>query len=130
MSKDYGTCVGCNTALTWVKNLTGVDENIKGRVLSRMAYEFDKSMGVKPRLNKGIYGKAYDTWSCGNCGYGGLKHGIEANWKYCPCCGFQINREAWQEKKREEFEQITMFEWMEGADGMDRTERQDAAGGA
>lgn len=87
MSKSYGQCVGCEYALTWVENLTGVDEIIKERVLNRMRYEFDKDIPVKPKFRKGIYGKKYDNYSCGNCGYGGLQvHEV-----YCAHCGFRID---------------------------------------
>lgn len=88
MSKDYGIMVGCETALTWVENLSGVDEMIKERVLHRMRYEFDKDIPVKPRFNKGKYGPRYDSYSCGNCGTT-----ISEAWhEYCPNCGFRIDK--------------------------------------
>ncbi len=80
--------VGCQTALTWVNELKGVDENIKMRVLSRMQYEFDKDIAVKPRFNKGKYGARYDSYSCGNCG----TTIAEAWHEYCPRCGFRIGK--------------------------------------
>lgn len=112
MSKNYGTMIGCNDAIIWVKNLTGVDNAIRDRVLARMAYEFDKSIPVKPTLHKGIYGHKYDTYSCGNCG-AGIN---EAFYQYCPNCGFAIAKEKWQEKKREDFIQLTLDDFMKVGD--------------
>jgi hypothetical protein len=53
-----------------------------------MEYECRKAEPIKPKYHKGIYGKKFDTYSCGNCGAGIA----EAHWKYCPNCGRAIRR--------------------------------------
>lgn len=95
MSKSYGQCVGCADAIKWVESLTGVDEIMQERVLNRMRYEFDKDIPVPVKFRKGIYGRKYDNYSCGNCGYGGL----EVHEHYCPDCGFRID---WRTKSDNE----------------------------
>lgn len=109
MGKDYGTMVGCNSALTWVSNLKDVDDNIKQRVLARMAYEFDKDIPTPIKKHKGIYGSKFDHATCGNCG------AIidEAYYNFCPNCGFRIAKTPLHEKQREEFTQLTLAEFME-----------------
>ena len=81
--------VGCNTALTWIENLSGVDNSIKERVLRRMRYEFKKDIPVAPKFHKGKYGKKYDYLTCGQCGFG-----ITVTDKYCPKCGYVIGDKA------------------------------------
>ena len=86
--KEYGVMCSYNTAVTWIRNLKDVDENIKARVLSRMEYEMDKSTPVKPKFHKGKYGKRYDTYTCGHCGFG-----IDViTSTYCNNCGFAIDK--------------------------------------
>lgn len=87
MSKNYGVMIGCASALAWVENLKGVDENIKMRVLNRMKYEFDKDIPVPYTFHKGKYGKKYDYMTCGNCGAG-----INVTYDYCPKCAFAIDK--------------------------------------
>ena len=41
--------------------------------------------GAKPKYHKGVYGKKYDSHSCGNCGFG-----VSVICDYCPKCGFRI----------------------------------------
>ena len=87
MSKTYGLMVGCETAITWVENLRDVNNNIQDRVLARMKYEFDKDIPVEPKYHKGVYGRKYDSYSCGNCG-NTISRGVCSN--YCDNCGFRI----------------------------------------
>ena len=108
MGKDYGTMIGCNDAIKWVKDLQGVDEETKTRVLARMAYEFDKSIPIKPKFQKGLYSRLHDSYTCGNCG----AVVTTAYYKYCYNCGFRIAREAHEEKQREEFKQLTLSDFM------------------
>lgn len=118
MSESYGPMVGCRDALMWVGNLKDVNKEIQERVLRRMAYEFDKDIPVPRRYNKGKYGKKYDTYSCGNCGAGV----DEAVWSYCPVCGFRICKSDYEKKIREEFEQLTIFDYLkegQGDEGVD-----------
>ena len=112
MSKDYGTMVGCNTAITWVQNLTGVNDQIRQRVLSRMAYEFDKDIPIKPKFHKGIYGHQFDHYTCGHCGFGI----DESVYHYCPNCGFRIAKNEYDEKARIEFTQLTLEDFMKVGD--------------
>lgn len=98
MSKGYGPCVGVDTAIMWVENLTNVDENIKERVLNRMRYEFAKDRPVLPKFRKGVYGRKYDSWSCGNCGYSG----IQIHEHYCPNCGFMVDWNHAQQAEHKE----------------------------
>jgi len=100
MNKSYGPCVGCNTALMWVKNLTNVDERIKERVLHRMMYEFDKSIPVKPKFHPGKYGHKYDSLTCGNCG-----HTIKIIDNFCSNCSFAIEKNDSSEE-RDTYEKI------------------------
>ncbi len=85
MNADFGPMVGCETAITWVENLKGVDNNIKERVIRRMKYEFVKDIPVAPKFHKGKYGKKYDYMTCGQCGFG-----LSVINKYCPNCGYAV----------------------------------------
>ncbi len=87
MSKNHGPMVGCNTAITWIENLKGVDAVIQERVIARMRYEFDKDVPVKPRFHKGVCGRKNDYYTCGNCGAG-----ISRLDDYCSRCGFAIEK--------------------------------------
>lgn len=104
MNYTGGQCVGCNTALMWVRNLTGVNDEIRDRVWNRMAYEFDKDIPTMPKNHKGLYGHKYDTYTCGHCG-SGIRIEID---KYCPNCGYLIGRNDLHQKQREEYEQMTL----------------------
>ena len=109
MNRDYGTMIGCNSSITWVQNLQGVNDSIKERVLARMAYEFDKSIPVKPKFHKGLYSSSHSYYICGNCGTSIQ----EAHWHFCPNCGFRIAKSEHEEKQRDEFTQLTLAEFME-----------------
>ena len=85
MSKDHGQMMGYSDAIRWVEE-HAPDSPEKGHVLARMRYERDKTIPVKPRFSKGVYGKKYDQWICGNCG----RWGIDVGFNYCPECGFEI----------------------------------------
>ncbi len=87
MSKNYGPMVSYQTAINWIENLKGVDDNLKERTLARMEYEADKAKPVVPKFHKGKYGKQYDSYTCGNCGIT-IRDGVTSN--YCNNCGFAI----------------------------------------
>ena len=92
MRKEYGMMIGAKDAIEWLK-LLPKSETVKG-------------VPVPRKYHKGVYGRRYDTWTCGHCGYG-LS---EAHYKFCPNCGFAaagIHNE-YQAKKREEFEQLCL----------------------
>lgn len=86
MSETYGQMIGFDAAIAWVQALEVRDPEMQDHVIARMRYERDKAMPVPPRYIKGQYGRKYDTYQCGNCGYGVN----EAGWKYCPNCGRKI----------------------------------------
>lgn len=65
----------------------GVEADRYERAVERVRYRFDQCKPVKPKFRKGVYGKRYDSYSCGHCGAGGM----EVHWKYCPNCGFMID---------------------------------------
>ena len=85
MKRQYGTMVGCQTAVAWVSNLKDVDTQIRDRVLARMQYEFDKDEPLAPVLHKGVYGRKYDYYACGNCA-----RTISPEYRFCPGCGYMI----------------------------------------
>lgn len=84
MSQSYGMMCGYDTAIEWAERQP--ESTVKNCAIARMKYERDKVLPVKPKFHKGIYGKKFDSWTCGNCGAVIL----EAHWKYCPNCGFAI----------------------------------------
>ena len=87
MSKDYGgMMVSFDHAIKWARDQPG--STVKECVLRRLEYERDKQVPAKPKYHKGVHGKKYDTWTCGNCG-AGLP---EAHWRWCPNCGFAVDR--------------------------------------
>jgi len=43
--------------------------------------------GYKPKYHNGHYGKKYDYWTCGQCGFT-VKRGVIEN--YCCNCGYRI----------------------------------------
>lgn len=115
MSKDYGTMIGPADAINW---LVALPENeTRNRVIARFRYECDKDVPVPRKYRPGVYGHKYDTWTCGNCGYG-LS---EAHYKYCPNCGFAAAgiENVYQAKKRQQWEQLK-FDFSEVDDGNDR----------
>ena len=95
MSKNYGMMISFEDAIKMVElELPTFDDgHFKERALNRLRYECDKSKPVAPKYNKGRYGSKYDSYSCGNCGHGG----IESYYHYCPNCGYAI---GWKEVER------------------------------
>jgi rubrerythrin len=87
---NYGLMIGCKDALMWVKNLKNVNEEIRDRVVNRMVYEFEKDIEVPPKFHKGKYGSKYDSFTCGQCGFGVS----EAYYKFCPNCGYRIGKKV------------------------------------
>lgn len=57
------------------------------KVLNRLRYSLSKHIPMKPRFQKGKYSSIYDSYTCGNCGFG-LRTDI---YKYCPSCGQMID---------------------------------------
>ena len=96
MSKSYGQMCSYDMAITWAEQQP--DSTVKPRALARMMYERDKALPVKPRFHKGRYGKKYDTYTCGNCGYG-----AHVGYNFCPCCGFAID---WRVHERQQPEAL------------------------
>lgn len=79
---------GYDDAVEWIKGLKLVsakDCEMRDRTVERMRYEADKARVVKPNLNKGLYGKRFDSYTCGHCG-----RTLVINDNYCPNCGFRI----------------------------------------
>ena len=93
MSKSYGMMCGYDEAIAWAERQP--DSTVKNCAIARMKYERDKTIPVKPKFPKGIYGHKFDSWFCGNCGAGIA----EAHWKYCPSCGFAIG-EKYENRNR------------------------------
>lgn len=54
--------------------------------MNRLRYERDKSVGVKKKKIKKLYGVGYFE-SCGNCGF---DLSISPQYKFCPNCGYMI----------------------------------------
>lgn len=122
MNYDGGQCVGCDDALEWVRDLKGVDEDMRDKVFRRMAYEFDKGVPTRPKFHKGLYGKQYDSYTCGHCGF---VLSISTD-KFCANCGSMIMKpdpngraadggfHHYQVIERQRYEQLT-FDFVEGA---------------
>lgn len=113
MNYDGGTCVGCIDALQWVRNLSGVETEMRDRVWNRMAYEFDKGVPIEPKFHAGKYGHKYDNYTCGRCGFG-IDPVIA---QYCQNCGQKIARykalgndraNNHEKKNREVYEQMVL----------------------
>lgn len=85
---EYGRMIGFDQVITWAEGQP--DSTVKEFALNRMRYERDKAKPVPPIFHKGLYGKKYDSWTCGNCGSGVS----EAWWKWCPRCGFAIGKKV------------------------------------
>lgn len=85
---EYGRMIGFDQVITWAEGQP--DSTVKEFALNRMRYERDKAKPVPPIFHKGVYGKKYDSWTCGNCGSGVS----EAWWKWCPRCGFAIGKKV------------------------------------
>lgn len=62
-------------------------DDMPDRIVNRLRYIRAKDVGVKPKYRKGISGKKYDTWTCGNCGVT-LRDGVRDN--FCWNCGYRI----------------------------------------
>ena len=82
---DATPMVSCKDALAWAEGQP--DSTVKPMAVKRIAYEFELHEPMPAKYHKGIYGKKYDSHSCGNCGYGAL----EVHYKYCPSCGREID---------------------------------------
>ncbi len=94
MSKDHGCMMSEKDAVALFEvevadavSQCGVDADCYERALNRVRFRFDQCIPVKPKFFKGKYGKKYDSYSCGNCGAGG----VQPHWRYCPNCGYAID---------------------------------------
>ena len=85
MSKSYGLMVGFDKAIEWIEHLHVLNEDVemKNRILTRLRYERDQNVPVKPKKHKG---RIFDDYACGNCG-----SVIQVQDEYCPKCGFAID---------------------------------------
>lgn len=90
---NYGMMMGEDAALELLEVEVadavlqgGLDVDQYARAVNRIRYRFDQCKPVEPKFHKGIYGKKYDSYSCGYCGFGGM----EVHFKYCPNCGYMI----------------------------------------
>lgn len=90
---SYGRMHGCEASLEYVRSMP--ESNLRDWTLKRMEYEFEKETPIEPKFHKGIYGKKYDSWSCGHCGKGVID---EAWYRYCPNCGFAIGGKKYDEE--------------------------------
>lgn len=68
------------------KQYKGLHEDLI-RMTHRFEYLVDQADPVRPKYHKGIYGKKYDNWTCGNCGCE-INHDVVQN--YCWNCGHAI----------------------------------------
>lgn len=97
MSKRFGLMISGHDALELLKRIEATLINNEEREkIERMNHRFeylvDQSMPVEVEYHKGIYGKKYDSWTCGNCGCG-INYGVIQN--YCWNCGHAIK---WPDK--------------------------------
>ena len=53
----------------------------------RAEKSFRAEIGKKPKYHKGVHGKQYDSYTCGQCGKA-VSYGVMQN--YCWNCGYQI----------------------------------------
>ena len=79
--------VGCKEALEWLREMPvqPLEEGMKDCVISRVEFEFSRQKPVAPKYHKGLYGKKFDYYTCGNCGFN-----LATGYKWCPNCGFRI----------------------------------------
>ena len=82
--KPEGPMVGCEDALSFVSSLP--ESETRDRVLRRMQYEFAREKGRRVKFRKGVHGKKYDSYTCGNCGFV-----VSVVYTFCPNCGFSID---------------------------------------
>ena len=84
-----GTMCGIDQAIDYLRDCQprNSKDDMPGRIINRLRYVRDKDKGVKPKYHKGLYGKKYDSWTCGNCGRV-LAHGVVEN--YCCNCGYAV----------------------------------------
>lgn len=59
---------GIDQAIEWLQTKTLKSEDMPDRIMERLKYIRAKDEWVRPKFQKGIHGKKYDTWACGNCG--------------------------------------------------------------
>lgn len=79
--------VGIDGAIEWLELQASGNDEIPQRIINRLRYIQAKDEGVKPKFHKGIYGRKYDSWTCGNCG-AGIRGSVGDN--YCQNCGYRI----------------------------------------
>ena len=82
----FGMMCGIDQAIEWLQTKTFKNDDMPGRIINRLRYIKAKDDGVKPKFRKGLYGRKYDAWKCGNCG----TEGIDVQDNYCWNCGYRI----------------------------------------
>ena len=84
MSKGYGRMIGFKDAVAWVENMAVPEhcQETKQWVLNRLRYQYDQTIPVKVKLDKGRFMSYY----CGNC-----RHGVDCVDKFCSGCGFPLD---------------------------------------
>lgn len=82
-----GMMCGIDQAIEWLQTKTMKIEDMPDRIINRLKYIKAKEDGVKPIFHKGVYGKKFDTWTCGNCG-ATTRDGVGDN--FCRNCGYAI----------------------------------------
>lgn len=94
-----GLCCGLDDALEMFEVFvpdalsTGgeVDAEEYEKALNRFRYCAKRIVPIKPRFIKGKYGKKYDYYSCGACGFS-----LDVIYKFCPNCGREVDwRQKW-----------------------------------
>ena len=82
--------VGTDEAIEYLENINDhrQDKELSEmgyRITNRIKYIRAKDTGKRPVLHKGIYGKKYDHYTCGNCACG-----LDIGYNYCHNCGYLI----------------------------------------
>ena len=84
---DNKPMCGIDQAIEWLQTKTLKSEDMPDRIIERLKYIRAKDEGIRPKFRKGMCGKKYDTWNCGNCG-AQTRDGVGDN--YCRNCGYKI----------------------------------------
>lgn len=82
---SYGEMRSFDTVIEWLEKVLP-ETDMKMYSLNRLRYERDMSVPIPVKLHKGIYGKKFDSYTCGNCG-----RGVAVVDCFCPGCGRRID---------------------------------------
>lgn len=85
----YGMMCGLDDAIKYLSECKprSKSDDMPLQIIERLKYIRDKEIGVRPKFHKGVYGRRYDSWTCGHCGTT-IKQGVVGN--FCGNCGFRI----------------------------------------